>query len=104
VPLAGYFLGIFFMKTKVGFISALIVAFSASAAAPAFASGYGPAPSYRPSVGAPASQRGQNVQTVAGERANAVGVQGGYGGVVAEGTEAGGRVVKTSGDGLFAHH
>jgi len=51
------------MKTK--FVAALLVALSASAAAPAFASGYGPAPFYRPSVGAPASQRGQSAQTVA---------------------------------------
>jgi len=46
------------MKTK--FIAALLIAVSASVAAPAFASGYGPAPFYRPSVGAPAAQQGQN--------------------------------------------
>ena len=57
------------MKTK--FIAALLVAVSAAVAAPAFASGYGPAPFYRPAVGAPASQQGQNAQTVAAERANA---------------------------------
>ncbi|ANB72944.1 hypothetical protein [Paraburkholderia phytofirmans] len=56
------------MKTKL--IAALLVAVSASIAAPAFASGYGPAPYYSPSVGAPASQQGQNAQTVAAERAN----------------------------------
>jgi hypothetical protein len=39
------------MKTKL--IAALLVAASASIAAPAFASGYGPAPFYRPNVGAP---------------------------------------------------
>ncbi|QGZ61640.1 hypothetical protein [Paraburkholderia acidisoli] len=55
------------MKTKL--IAALLVAASASVAAPAFASGYGPAPFYRPSVGAPASQQGQNAHTVAVERA-----------------------------------
>lgn len=98
------FWGIFVMKTKVGFISAVLVAFSASAAAPAFASGYGPAPSYRPTVGAPASQRGQNVQTVAVERGDAGGGQGGVGGVVAGGAEAGGRAVGMAGGGLFAHH
>jgi hypothetical protein len=57
------------MKTKL--IAALLVAASASIAAPAFASGYGPAPFYRPSVGAPASQQGQSAQTVAAEHANA---------------------------------
>jgi hypothetical protein len=57
------------MKTKL--IAALLVAVSASIAAPAFASGYGPAPFYRPSTGAPASQQGQNSQTVAAERSNA---------------------------------
>jgi hypothetical protein len=57
------------MKTKI--LAALLVAASATLAAPAFASGYGPAPFYRPSVGAPASQQGQSVQTVAAERADA---------------------------------
>ncbi|WP_296661811.1 hypothetical protein [Paraburkholderia sp.] len=55
------------MKTKL--IAALLVAASASIAAPAFASGYGPAPFYRPEVGAPASQHGMSAQTVAAERA-----------------------------------
>jgi hypothetical protein len=67
------------MKTKL--IAALLVAVSASIAAPAFASGYGPAPFYRPSVGAPASQQGQNAQTVAAERANAESNANAYGGV-----------------------
>ncbi len=40
----------------------------ASAAAPAFASGYGPAPHYRPDVGASSSQRGPSEQTVTAER------------------------------------
>ncbi|WP_144150477.1 hypothetical protein [Paraburkholderia sp. BCC1885] len=57
------------MKTKI--IAALLVAASATLAAPAFASGYGPAPFYRPNVGAPASQQGQNAQTIAAERAAA---------------------------------
>ena len=57
------------MKTKL--IAVLLVAASASIAAPAFASGYGPAPFYRPSVGAPASQQGQSAQTVAAEHVNA---------------------------------
>jgi hypothetical protein len=73
------------MKTK--FIAALLVAASASIAAPAFASGYGPAPYYRPSVGAPASQQGQNAQTVAAERANEQ--SNAYGGVNSVSTQTG---------------
>lgn len=45
---------------------ALVVA-TAVLAAPAFASGLGPAPWYNPSVGAPAEQRGVSAQTVAAE-------------------------------------
>ncbi len=55
------------MKTKI--LAALLVAGSASIAAPAFASGYGPAPFYNPEVGAPASQRGPSDQTIVAERA-----------------------------------
>ena len=57
------------MKNKL--IAAFLVAALASLAVPVFASGYGPAPFYRPSVGAPASQRGQSDQTVAAERNDA---------------------------------
>ncbi|MEX3934929.1 hypothetical protein AB4Y32_24585 [Paraburkholderia phymatum] len=53
------------MNTKL--IATLLIACSASLAAPAFASGYGPAPYYRPDAGAPASQRGQSAQTLAVE-------------------------------------
>jgi hypothetical protein len=60
------------MKSKL--IAALLVATSASLAAPAFASGYGPAPFYRPEVGAPASQRGPSAQTLAAEQNDAVAV------------------------------
>jgi hypothetical protein len=55
------------MKTKI--LACLLVATSLSIAAPAFASGYGPAPSYNPEVGAPASQRGPSAQTIAAEQA-----------------------------------
>jgi hypothetical protein len=66
------------MKTKL--LAALLVAVSASIAAPAFASGYGPAPFYKPQDGAPTSQRGQSAQTLAAEqRDNASNVA--YGGV-----------------------
>ncbi|MBB3259643.1 hypothetical protein F4827_004518 [Paraburkholderia bannensis] len=75
------------MKTKL--IAALLVAASASIAAPAFASGYGPAPFYRPNVGAPASQQGQSEQTVAAERAQQQGVDSSYGGVAGAATQSG---------------
>jgi hypothetical protein len=90
------------MKTKL--IAALLVALSASVAAPAFASGNGPAPFYRPAVGAPASQRGQNVQTVATERGDVTGSQESYGGVVAGLSQAGSHAAVTPRGNLFAHH
>ncbi|MEZ2352278.1 hypothetical protein [Caballeronia sp. RCC_10] len=52
---------------KRNLIATLLIAVSASIAAPAFASGYGPAPSYRPAVGAPASQQGPSAQAIAAE-------------------------------------
>ncbi|GGD65931.1 hypothetical protein [Caballeronia grimmiae] len=58
---------------KRNLIATLLIAVSASIAAPAFASGYGPAPSYRPSVGAPASQQGPSAQAIAAEE-NAHGI------------------------------
>lgn len=81
------------MKTK--FIAALLVAASASIAVPAFASGYGPAPYYRPSVGAPASQQGQSAQTVAAEQANTP--SNSYGGVNTVSSQSGTRSEPTSG-------
>jgi hypothetical protein len=75
------------MKTK--FVTAVLVAASATLAAPAFASGYGPAPFYRPATGAPASQQGQSAQTVAVERANAD--NNAYGGANAPSTQSGAR-------------
>ena len=51
------------MKAKS--IAALLVASSASLAAPAFAGGYGQTSVYRTDVGAPVSQRGQTAQTKA---------------------------------------
>jgi hypothetical protein len=92
------------MKTKL--IAALLVALSATAAAPAFASGYGPAPFYKPSVGAPASQRGQSEATLAAERdsASAGAAQQAYGGVVEGQSQSAGPAVLASRDNLFAHH
>jgi hypothetical protein len=89
------------MKTK--FIVSLLVALSAAVAAPAFASGYGPANSYQPSVGAPASQRGQSTQTLAAEDASA-GSQEGYGGVGAGQSQSAGHATLSATDRLFSHH
>jgi hypothetical protein len=77
----------FTMKKR--FLSAVLVALSTSFAIAAFASGYGPAPFYRPSIGAPASQRGQSGQTVVAER-NQAGMQASeaYGGVAAQTTQS----------------
>ncbi|MFM0336446.1 hypothetical protein [Paraburkholderia fungorum] len=85
------------MKTKL--IAALLVAVSASIAAPAFASGYGPAPFYRPSVGAPASQQGQNAQTVAAERSDAQ--SNSYGGVTNASSRSGARKTDSGPQSVF---
>ena len=50
-------------------MTAILIAGTVSVATPAFASGYGPAPHYRPTEGAPASQRGVSAQTTATEQA-----------------------------------
>ncbi|MDR5838498.1 hypothetical protein [Caballeronia sp. LZ034LL] len=58
---------------KRNLLATLLIAVSAAVAAPAFASGYGPAPFYRPAVGAPASQQGPSAQAIAAqENANGV--------------------------------
>ncbi|WP_114814605.1 hypothetical protein [Paraburkholderia kururiensis] len=75
------------MKTKI--LAALLVAASATIAAPAFASGYGPAPYYSPAVGAPASQQGQNSQTLAAEAAQSRANETAYGGVSSTSSQAG---------------
>ncbi|PTB17880.1 hypothetical protein C9I57_25475 [Trinickia symbiotica] len=91
------------MKTK--FIAALVLAASASIAAPAFASGYGPAPSYRPDVGAPSSQRGISAQTLAAEQGNTAAAQSDVGGSVSV-AQSGGTRVQAGGhinDTFFGH-
>ncbi len=55
-------------------LATLLIAATSILATPAFASGYGPAPHYRPMEGAPASQRGVSAQTVAAEQAARDGV------------------------------
>jgi len=76
------------VKTRI--LATLLLAASATVAFSAFASGYGPAPFYRPNVGAPASQQGQNAQTVAAERANAA-VNSSVGGAKAQSSQSGAR-------------
>jgi hypothetical protein len=49
--------------------NAAVLLSSFAMAAPAIASGYGPAPFYRPSAGAPSSQQGPSAQTIAAEQA-----------------------------------
>ena len=86
-------------------IAALLVAASAALAAPEFASsGYGPAPSYNPSVGAPASQRGQSAQTVAAEQAQANANSTSYGGVQDTQSQSGSRVSVNSERSLYSHN
>jgi hypothetical protein len=94
---------------KIKLIASLLVIASAAVAAPAFASGYGPAPFYNPMVGAPASERGQSVQTIAAERASEAG-NSSYGGVNGASSQSGAHAAvegsaPVSGPGsLFAHH
>jgi hypothetical protein len=85
-------------------IAALLVAASAALAAPAFASGYGPAPSYNPSVGAPASQRGESVQTVAAEQAQANANATSYGGVQDTQSQSGSRARLSNTQSLYSHN
>ena len=86
-------------------IATLLVAASAALAAPAFASGYGPAPSYNPSVGAPASQRGESVQTVAAEQAQAnSNATSSYGGVQDTQSQSGSRVRANTTQSLYSHN
>lgn len=56
------------MRTRI--LRVLLAVASAAVVAPAFASGYGPAPFFNPAVGAPASQQGQSEQTLAADRLN----------------------------------
>jgi hypothetical protein len=91
------------MKTRL--FAALLVALSASVAAPAFASGNDPAPFDRPSVGASASQRGQSTETIPADRSEAINAhQGAYGGVIAGYYQSGSRESVTTQRDLFAHH
>ncbi|CAM2196601.1 DUF4148 domain-containing protein [Paraburkholderia kururiensis] len=91
------------MKTKL--IAAVLVAVSAAVAAPAFASGYGPAPFYRPADGAPASQRGQSSQTVASEQNAVAGAATeAFGGVADGASQSGARHVASVANDVYKAH
>jgi hypothetical protein len=91
------------MKTR--FIAAALVVIAASIAVPALASGYGPAPFYRPDIGAPASQRGQSAQTLAAEHASASARDNNaYGGVADTTSQSGAKLDDRSVDPTYAHH
>jgi hypothetical protein len=84
-------------------IASLLVAVSTALAAPAFASsGYGPAPSYNPLVGAPASQRGQSAQTIAAEKASSI-ANTSYGGVKSTTTQSGERTQANDARSTYSH-
>lgn len=87
------------MKSKL--IASLLVASFVSIATPVFASGFGPAPSYNPTVGAPASQRGPGVLAIrthlVGAGANA------YGGTADVHAESGSRAKVDRSATVFAH-
>jgi hypothetical protein len=85
-------------------LAALLITVSASVAAPAFASGYGPAPFYRPSVGAPASQRGQSQQTVAAEQHGVASPTESYGGVVSGSSDSGSQESLALARNIYAGH
>jgi hypothetical protein len=86
-------------------IASLLVAVSAALAAPAFASsGYGPAPSYNPQVGAPSSQRGQSAQTIAAENAATNAGASAYGGVRSTVTQSGDRAQANDTSSISSHN
>ncbi|MFM0084657.1 hypothetical protein P0D72_38190 [Paraburkholderia sediminicola] len=91
------------MKTP-QLVAALPAAVTVVTATPSFAGGYGPAPFYRASVGSPASQRGQNTETVIAECQNGVSAQQAYGGMTTGSSESGRRAVAAVQDDLFAPH
>ena len=96
------------MKTKI--IAAVLIAASTAIAAPAFASGYGPAPAYRPGIGAPSSQRGPSAQTLAAEAQQVNDNTVAYGGVRNGNSQTGTRIVtptdamSSRNSKLFSHH
>jgi hypothetical protein len=90
------------MKTRLTVALLFAAAFVAS---PAFASGYGPAPAYSAANGAPASQRGQSIQTLTAEQNAQADSTTAYGGVATGHVEAGSHhTAFVPATNLFAHH
>jgi len=87
-------------------IAAALVAISAAVAAPAFASGFGPAPGYRPDVGAPSSQSGPSAATLhADNNAPAANASNDAMGGMRDGSsQSGARVQFGTSHTIFAHH
>ncbi|WP_109476268.1 hypothetical protein [Paraburkholderia sp. C35] len=87
------------------FAGLFLAAASASVSPSAFASGYGPAPFYRPYVGAPASQRGESSQTLSSERMNErTRYSDDVGGVAASTSEMGESAPPSSHTWTYRHH
>jgi hypothetical protein len=93
----------YFMKTR-QLVAVLLATVTVVAAAPAFASGYGPAPFYKPAVGAPASQRGQNADTIGVQSQTSIDAHEAFGGVEAGSSQSGSRVAVAVRSELYAHH
>jgi hypothetical protein len=93
-------------RMKLKTIALATTCMSALFAGSAFASGYGPAPFYRPDVGASASQRGQSGQTVSAERQQAFddATASAFGGVPAGVSAADSRWHKAAGSNIFKGH
>jgi hypothetical protein len=86
-------------------IVTLLIAAGAALAAPAFASsGFGPEPSYKPLVGAPASQRGQSAQTIAAETAGATSGANAYGGAKDAVSQSGHRISASDERSMYSHN
>jgi hypothetical protein len=85
-------------------IASLLLATTVGMAAPAFASGYGPAPHYNPVVGAPASQRGQSALTVAAEKNQRDASNSAYGGEKDSTSDTSARTQVVESNTLSSHH
>jgi hypothetical protein len=81
------------MKTR--FIAALLIAASAAVAPPAFASGYGPAPFYRPSLDKSVPQHDVSADKYAGMRDDAGRANEAVGGTNGASSESGSRQAVT---------
>jgi hypothetical protein len=83
----------------------LVAAVTAVAMSSAFASGYGPAPFYRPYTGAPSSQRGPGAHADAAERMdNRVAYATDTGGVNVSTSESGAGVPSSGQAWTYRHH